>query len=103
VTAGDLVRFLGALRDGDLLDADLTEEFFTPQVEHDPGTKYGFGLEFDVEEDGTVRSYYKEGINPGASGILRHYYEPNLDIVVLSNSEDGAWDVVRELDERLGG
>ena len=26
-----------------------------------------------------------------------------LDVVVLSNSEEGAWDVIRELDERLGG
>lgn len=103
VTAADLVRFLNALREGELLDAELTEEFFSPQVEHDPGTKYGFGLEFDMEEDGAVRSYYKEGVNPGASGIVRHYYEPGLDVVVLSNSEEGAWPVIRELDARLGG
>jgi CubicO group peptidase (beta-lactamase class C family) len=109
VTAGDLVRFIQAVRGGELLNAELTEEFFVPQVEHEPSvlaaeaTMYGFGLEFDMNEDGTVRSYYKEGINAGASGIVRHYLEPGLDIVVLSNSEDGAWDVIRELDERLGG
>ena len=114
VTAADLVRFLQAVRGGELLDAEYTEEFFVPQVEHTSGmstlagdgveaTWYGFGLEFDVNEDGTVRSYYKEGINAGASGIIRHYVESNLDIAVLSNSEDGAWPVIRELDERLGG
>ena len=64
---------------------------------------YGLGLEFDMNEDGTVRSYYKEGINAGASGIIRHYLEPGLDLAVLSNSEDDAWPVIRELDERLGG
>jgi CubicO group peptidase (beta-lactamase class C family) len=89
VTAADLVRFI--------------------QVEHEPSplaaeaTWYGFGLEFDMNEEGTVRSYYKEGINAGASGIIRHYLEPGLDIAVLSNSEDDAWPVIRELDERLGG
>lgn len=102
-TAADLVRFLDAVRGGQLLDAEHTEEFLSPQVEHDEETKYGFGLEFDLEEDGTVRSYYKDGINPGASGIVRHYIEADLDVVVLSNSEDGAWDVVTEIDERVGG
>lgn len=102
-TVSDLLRFLQALRGGELLDAEWTEEFFVPQVEHDGATSYGFGLEFDLNEDGTVRSYYKEGINVGASGIIRHYVDENLDIAVLSNSEDGAWPVIRELDERLGG
>ena len=103
VTAADLVRFLEAARRGELLDAEFTEEFFTPQVEHDEATRYGFGLEFDMNEDGTVRSYYKEGINNGASGIVRHYLAEGLDIVVLSNSEEGAWPIIRDLDERLGG
>jgi hypothetical protein len=50
-----------------------------------------------------VRSYFKDGVGAGASGIVRHYLEAALDVVVLSNSEEGAWDVIRELDERLGG
>jgi len=102
-TAADLIRFVQALRGGELLDAEYTEEFFTPQVEHDEATWFGFGLEFDMNDDGSVRSYYKDGVNPGASGILRHYYAENLDIAVLSNAEEGAWEVIRELDERLGG
>ncbi len=102
-TVGDLVRFLQAVRGGELLDAEFTEEFFVPQVEHDELTSYGFGLEFDLEEDGSVRSYYTDGINVGASGIIRHYVDAGLDIAVLSNSEEGAWPVIRELDERLGG
>ncbi len=103
VTAPDLIRFLQAARAGELLDAEYTEEFFVPQVEHDDETMYGLGLEFDMNEDGTVRSYSKDGLNVGASGILRHYLEDELDVVVLSNNIDGAWPVVREIDERLGG
>ncbi len=102
-TAGDLIRFQQAVRNGELLNPEWTEEFFIPQVQVDDVTMYGFGLEFDLEEDGSVRSYHKDGVNAGASGILRYYLEPELDVVVLSNSEEGAWDVVRELDERLGG
>lgn len=103
VTASDLVRFIQAVRGGELLNAEYTEEFFVPQVEHDEETWYGLGLEFDMNEDGSVRSYYKDGINNGASGIIRHYLDENLDIAVLSNAEEGAWDVIRELDERLDG
>ncbi len=100
-TAADLLRFFDALREGRLLGAELTEELLMPQVEQDEETAYGFGLEFDLDEHGGVRSYYKDGINAGASGILRHYLESGLDVVVLSNSEDGAWDVITEIDERV--
>ena len=98
VTAPDMLRFLDALNSGVLLNKEYTEEFFSPQVEYDDETMYGFGLEFDMNEDGTVRSYFKDGINPGASGIVRHYLESNTDVVVLSNEEDGAWDLITEID-----
>lgn len=101
VTALDLVKFLDAVRSGVLLNAEFTEEFLLPQLEVDEETAFGFGLEFDVEEDGSVRSYYKDGIGAGASGIVRHYPDAKLDVVVLSNSEEGAWDVVTELDDRV--
>ena len=102
-TAADLLKFMDALRDRVLLPAALTDEFFLPQVEFDEETSYGFGFEFDHNEDGSVRSYYKDGINTGASGLVRHYVDGDVDIVVLSNSEEGAWDIVAELDERNGG
>jgi CubicO group peptidase (beta-lactamase class C family) len=103
VTADDLLRFIHAVRAGLLLDREYTEEFLTPQVELDPdeGTMYGLGLEFELDEEGQVRSYYADGLATGASGILRHYVDEGLDLVVLSNSEEGAWPVIRELDDRV--
>jgi CubicO group peptidase (beta-lactamase class C family) len=93
-TAPDLLRFLDALRGERLLGAEWTRAFLTPQVRHDDDTEYGFGLEF------TDDTYYKDGINAGASGLVIHYTRLGVDAVVLSNSEDGAWDVVRELNRR---
>ena len=101
VTASDLLKFFDAVRDGRLLNKEFTEEFLLPQVEHDEETMYGFGLEFDLSDDGSVRSYYKDGINAGASGIVRHYLDEETDVVVLSNTEDGAWDVITAIDERF--
>ena len=93
-TAGDLIRFFEAVRGGELLTPEWTAQFLTPQVRHDDDTEYGFGLEF------TEAGYYKDGINAGASGVLIHYTGSGVDAVVLSNSEDGAWDAVSELNDR---
>lgn len=93
-TAGDLIRFFAAVRGGQLLGEEWTRRFFEPQVRHDEDTEYGFGLEF------SELGYYKDGINAGASGVLIHYTGADVDAVVLSNSEDGAWDAVSELNER---
>jgi hypothetical protein len=62
---------------------------------------YGFGLEFEVDDDGTVRSFYKDGINAGASALLRHYPASGITLAILSNSEDGAWIPAQLIDEAL--
>jgi CubicO group peptidase (beta-lactamase class C family) len=101
VSADDLVRFAQAVRAGRLLSAELTEQFLTPQVLHherdDWAVWYGFGLEFVIGENGTVRNTYKDGANAGASGIVRYYPADDLDVVVLSNSADGAWPPIDEI------
>lgn len=116
VTAGDLASFAQAVRAGRLLSAEMTELFCTPQVLHHevesvqrPGEAgtcvgrgkwavwYGYGLEFVRDEGGTVRNYYKDGMNAGASGIVRYYPDVQLDVVVLSNSSVGAVDAIDEI------
>lgn len=106
-TAEDLVRFLQALRAGELLSAECTEQFLTPQVRHherDDGSSvwYSFGLEFILDRDGSVWNYYKDGVNnTGAGGIVCYYPGHDLDVAVLSNAERGGRAVVREIDRRI--
>jgi CubicO group peptidase (beta-lactamase class C family) len=95
-TAGDLHAFFAALRDGQLLPADLTDDFLTPQVasaDGGPGGQ-GFGLEFND------LGYYKEGESEGASGIFSHLSVWNADIVILSNTMDGTWPLLGEFARR---
>jgi CubicO group peptidase (beta-lactamase class C family) len=101
VTADDLVGFAQAVRAGRLLSVELTEQFLTPQVLHhereDWAVWYGFGLEFVMDRAGAVRNTYKDGGNAGVSGVVRYYPAQDLDVVVLSNSERGAWPAMDEI------
>ena len=113
-TAADLLRFLAAVQDGALLSPDSAQKFLSPQALHHsteaPETPrdthqlhYAYGLEIELDASGEIRSFYKDGINAGASGILRSYPQQDLSMAVLSNSEDGAWEPIDLLDESVMG
>jgi CubicO group peptidase (beta-lactamase class C family) len=95
VTARDLDRFLRAVQAGNLLSPELTDAFLTPQVHYrqrkDWTLMMGYGLTFYLDGDDEVICYQKEGINAGVSGVIRHYPERDLNVVILSNLQDGVW------------
>ena len=101
VTASDLNRFLRVIKAGELLSPAMTEAFLTPQVvdrQMDGWTKmYGYGLWFYVDESSNVVFCEKEGINTGASGLIRHFPEHDINVVILSNMESGVWEPVRRI------
>ena len=103
VTARDLDRFLRAVQSGQLLSPALTKALLSPHVHYrdkDNWTmKYGYCFWFYVEKDGKVVCYQKEGVNAGVSGLIRHFPEQNINVVLLCNMEDGAWEPVRKIHE----
>jgi CubicO group peptidase (beta-lactamase class C family) len=106
VTAGDLVAFHQALRSGRLLSQELTAQMLTPHeiLRTKPGGTHrtGFGFEFWIDADGGRACYWKEGMNVGASAVLRYYPSSQVTLVVLSNMEDGAWEPIHRVDDMLG-
>jgi CubicO group peptidase (beta-lactamase class C family) len=102
VTAEDLARFHRALLAGRLLGPRPTAAMLTPKETYRPRGAgmhlMGFGFEFETDADGAVRTYWKEGINAGASGELSYYPAADLTVVVLSNMESGAWEPIRMID-----
>jgi CubicO group peptidase (beta-lactamase class C family) len=103
VTARDLDRFLRAVQSGEILSDELTESFLSPHVDYDEKDdwvmKYGICLWFYVEKDGKMICYQKEGINAGVSGLIRHFPEQDINVVILSNMEDGVWGPIRKIHE----
>jgi len=107
VTAADLVSFHRSLIEGRLLGDDLTASMIEPKEDLRPKGKgmhrTGFGFEFEVTATGEVASYWKEGINVGASGILQHHPASDVTFVVLSNRESGAWEPIEMIEQMIGG
>jgi CubicO group peptidase (beta-lactamase class C family) len=105
VTAADLTGFHRALVAGELLGPELTASILRPKEpygELETGTHHtGFGFEFELDADGEVANYWKEGINVGVSGILTHWPRQNVTYVVLSNRQQGAWEPIQEIDRAL--
>jgi len=103
VTARDLDRFLRTVQAGDLLSPELTEAFLTPQVHYrqrdDWTLKMGYGLMFYVDASRRVVCYQKEGVNAGVSSVLRHFPQRDINVVILSNLENGVWDPVWRVHE----
>jgi CubicO group peptidase (beta-lactamase class C family) len=82
-TVGDLLRFAQALESGTLLSEATLAEATRP---HQP--QYGYG--FDVQGQGSLRSYGHGGGAPGMNGELRVFPELGYVVVGLSNLDPPA-------------
>jgi CubicO group peptidase (beta-lactamase class C family) len=106
VTVGDLLRFHRAVVDERLLGPALTAELLAPKAMHSargPGSHLmGFGFEFETDANDVVRCYWKEGVNVGVSGMLRHYPTTDITFAVLAVGEHAAWGPVKAIDEAVG-
>jgi CubicO group peptidase (beta-lactamase class C family) len=110
-TAAELLLFLRAVRDGRLLGPEHTQAFLTPHVRYrtydEPTASgavahhMGLGLEFQLDADDRVLSFWKEGVNAGSSAMLRHYPAHDVSIALVANSEDAIWGPVRQIQEWL--
>jgi CubicO group peptidase (beta-lactamase class C family) len=102
VTVGDLLRFHQAVTDGRLLGPVLTAELLSPKARHSArgagSHLMGFGFEFETDADDVVRCYWKEGVNVGVSGMLRHYPSKDITFAVLAVGENAAWGPVKAID-----
>jgi CubicO group peptidase (beta-lactamase class C family) len=107
VTVGDLLRFHRAVTRGRLLGPESTADLLSPKERHGArgqGSHWmGFGFEFEFDADGIVQSYWKEGVNVGVSGMLRHYPLQEVTCAVLAVGENAAWGPLEAIDRAVRG
>jgi CubicO group peptidase (beta-lactamase class C family) len=105
VTVGDLLRFHRAVTEERLLGPALTAELLSPKARHSArgagSHLMGFGFEFETDADDVVRCYWKEGVNVGVSGMLRHYPSKDITFAVLAVGENAAWSPIKTIDEAV--
>ena len=101
VTARDLDIFLRALREERLTSAEAAHNLLSPQIEIETqaGTRrmYGFGFEFFLDETGQVTTMQKDGINAGASGMVRYLPQTYTTLVVLANQDCDIWSMCDDI------
>jgi len=99
-TPADLRRFWDALFAGRIVGPDLVARMVQPTSEvPEDSQRYGLGLHLHASHD----EVWLEGYDAGISFASSHRPSTGLTVTVISNWTDGAWPVVRLLDERLGG
>ncbi len=84
-TVGDLVRFADTLTAGKLLDAERYGLIDSAAVEVMPGVRYGMG--FQTDSRGGVRSFGHSGGAPGQNGMLLIYPDSGYVVATLSNGD----------------
>lgn len=106
-TAGDLIRFSQALRQGSLLSIPMTEGILTPKVQQNDQRfrgytwMYGYGNMFILDDSDRIVRYGHTGEEDGVSCRLYYYPEQNLDVVILANQSWGAGDLAWEIHDLI--
>ncbi|MGD9715257.1 MAG: hypothetical protein AB7V46_24850, partial [Thermomicrobiales bacterium] len=81
--------------------AESSALFLAPQVERpdDQGPDwYGFGSDIEVDAEGRVSRYGKEGMNAGVCSLAAWYPQRDGAAIVLANQMCDVWAMVREIE-----
>ena len=98
-TVADLSAFWDSLFAGRIVSPELVAEMVRPRSDWPEESKrYGLGFHLHATGD----TVWLEGYDAGVSFASRHQPSSSTTYTVISNWSDGAWPMIRLLDERLG-
>lgn len=97
VTASDMGIFWEALRNGKLLSAEMTRLLLSPQENVTEDIYYGYGGYMESNGQDVVK-YIQMGYDPGVNYRSVHYPDQDLTIVVCSNKSEGAYEMLKEIE-----
>lgn len=98
-TVSDMRSFWAALFAGEIVAREWVAEMTRPRSDSDEDRRrYGLGFWLHHSSDAVMLEGYDAGVS------FRSLYDPASDLTytVISNWSDGAWPVVRLLEEKLG-
>lgn len=103
VTAQDMTKLWCALLAHRLLGEEMTSRLLTPHVKvNDKGAHYGYGLWIQLGAKRHVFKYHVMGYDPGVSFHSAYYPATEIVSVVCSNESDGAFDLMKAIEMKVG-
>ena len=98
-TAADFSSFWESLFAGRIVSPDLVAQMVRPHSDSpQESRRYGLGFQLHVTGDGV----WLEGHDAGASMASFHQPSTSTTYTVISNWSDGAWPIIKLLDDHLG-
>ena len=103
-TVDDIAKLWDAVWEHRILSPDLTKTMLEPFVEaRSEGTNRHYGHGVWIREAPCGREHYLVGCDAGVSFHARVRRADALEVTVISNTTDGAWPIVRCVDDALAG
>ncbi len=99
VTAGDALAFWSSLRNDTLLPSAITQAMFTPQVQEDEQTAYGYGIWIAVDASGWPVKYVISGGDPGVRFYTSCQPAHDRYVVAIANTESNAAEIGRGIEQ----
>ncbi|GEL76480.1 hypothetical protein [Tenuibacillus multivorans] len=100
VTAKDMVTFWESLFNNQLLSEEMTEQLLKPREQVEDDIYYGYAGYMQVCEEGVVK-YILMGYDPGVNFRSVYYPETSTAIVVCSNEDEGAYEILKEIEKEM--
>ncbi|WP_114165291.1 serine hydrolase [Exiguobacterium sp. TNDT2] len=103
VTTQDMAKLWRNLLGHRLLGEEMTSRLFTPHVPvNETGGHYGYGLWIQLDANRHVFKYHAMGYDPGVSFHSAYYPATDIISVVCSNKSDGAFDLMKSIEMKVG-
>ena len=97
-TAQDMLHFWDALLDNKLLEEQTTAALLQPYVKEQDDDYYGYGVW--IKKDGNnISKYHVMGYDPGVSFHSAYYPAQQLKLAICSNKSEGAFTMMKVLEQ----
>ncbi|WDV45128.1 serine hydrolase [Clostridiaceae bacterium M8S5] len=96
-TIVDIYKLWDALLSYQILSKELTELYVKPHIRTKPEGKTYYGHGIWIYKDDDITEEYMEGCDAGVSFKSAIVRDKDIIYTVISNTEDGAWPILREI------
>lgn len=101
VTVNDIGNLWDALINNELLSEEYTHMLLTPYINtSDDNSFYGYGI-WIQKNDNEILKYHIMGYDPGVSFHSAFYPKSLIKTVICSNKSEGAYDIMKLIEEEL--